>query len=176
SEPRTTIQIMVSSVVFMAGAQLADRRSANASSANGARTQKMKPMVIRMCVLLRPAYSISASEPTAPRMRIRRDPMRPNLRFPRLFALLFRRYRDRLLGPRSQRVRILQQVCGNLVVLHLVPLVAERQKWSHPTCLEIGPIGIVHLEVQRVIGEQREEQVTRVDPDAAEHAAGANPW
>src|SRR6185503_2704602 len=145
SEPRTTTQIRVCSVVFMAGAQLADRRSANASSANGARTQKMKPMVIRMCVLLRPAYSISASEPTAPIMRIRRDPMRPNLRLPGLFALLFRRYRDRFLRPRAQRIGILQEVRRHLVVLHLIALITKWEKRSHSAPLEIGAIGVVYL-------------------------------
>ena len=37
--------------------------------------------------------------------------------------------------------------------------------------LVVGAIAIVHLEIERILGDQREEQLVGVQADAAEHAA-----
>src|SRR5437879_8755350 len=88
-----------------------------------------------------------------------------------LLFLLFRRYRNGLFRPGPQSVRILEQILRHLVVLHgLAPFPVGLER-LHPQLLEVGSIGIVHLEIDRVVCNQREEQLAGVNPEAAEHGS-----
>src|SRR2546421_13118672 len=49
-------------------------------------------------------------------------------------------------------------------------------EWAHAARLEVGAIGLIHLQVERVIGDQGETAIARVDADTAEHAPGADTW
>src|SRR5207248_6764180 len=85
-------------------------------------------------------------------------------------ALLTPRHSDRLLSPRAQRLRVVEEVGGHLVILHDLPMLSVRSKWAHAARLEVGAIGVIHLQVERVIGDQGEKAIARVDADTAEHA------
>src|SRR3989449_675468 len=86
------------------------------------------------------------------------------------FSSLPPRHRNGLLSPRTQRVGILDEVLRHLVVLHGLTVLAIGPEWTHAACLEVASIGVVDLEVKCVVGDQGEEQVTRIDTDAPEHA------
>src|SRR5437588_4186608 len=94
----------------------------------------------------------------------------------RTLDLLAPRYRDRLLSPRAQRLRVVEEVGGHLVILHDLPMLSVRSDWAHVARLEVGASGVIHLQVERVIGDQGEKAIARVDADTAEHAAGADTW
>jgi len=87
--------------------------------------------------------------------------------------LLIGRNRDCLLGPGAEGLRILKEFGGHLVVLHDFAALAVGLERSHSQPLELWAIGIIHLEVQRVIGHECEEQLTGIDADSAEHTACA---
>src|SRR5436189_109393 len=59
---------------------------------------------------------------------------------------------------------------------HDLPMLGVRSKWAHAARLEVGAIGVIHLQVERVIGDQGEKAIARVDADTAEHAPGADTW
>src|SRR3989442_6158663 len=80
------------------------------------------------------------------------------------------RHGNGFLSPRAQRVGILHEVLRHLVVLHGLTVLAIGPAWTHAACLEVASIGVVDLEVKCVVGDQGEEQVTRIDTDAPEHA------
>src|SRR2546429_1299504 len=94
----------------------------------------------------------------------------------RTLDLLASRHRDRLLSPRAQRLRVVEEVGGHLVILHDLPMLSVRSEWAHVACLEVGAIGLIHLQVERVIGDQGEKAIARVVADTAEHAPGADTW
>jgi hypothetical protein len=50
-----------------------------------------------------------------------------------------------------------------------VNAIFERIERPHPQDLVVGAVGVVHLEVQAVLGQQGEEQLAAVEADAAEH-------
>src|SRR5438445_890706 len=75
----------------------------------------------------------------------------------RTIDLLTPRHNDRLLSPRAQRLRVVEEVGGHLVILHDLPMLAVRSEWAHAARLEVGAIGLVHLQVERVIGDQGEK-------------------
>jgi hypothetical protein len=87
----------------------------------------------------------------------------------RFAPLLFCGDGDRLFGP-WPGVGVVQQIGGHLVILHLVALVAIWEKRPHAERLKSGRLES-STEVEGVVGDEREEQVARVDPHAAEHAA-----
>src|SRR6266545_4196161 len=93
----------------------------------------------------------------------------------RAFGLLAARHSDRFLGPRAQRLGVLEEVVGDLVVLHDLAVRAVGPERAHAPRREIRPIGVIDLEVERVVSDESEEALARVDADAAEHAAGADP-
>src|SRR5437879_13674403 len=73
-----------------------------------------------------------------------------------LLFLLSRRYRNGLLRPGPQRVRIFEQILRHLVVLHgLAPFPVGLERLHHKL-LDVGSIGIVHFEIDRVVFIQRE--------------------
>src|SRR5437899_11187519 len=80
------------------------------------------------------------------------------------------RHRNGLLSPRTQRVGIIDEVLRHLVVLHGLTVLAIGPEWTHAACLEVASIGVVDLEVECVVGDQGEEEVSRIDTDAPEHA------
>jgi len=94
----------------------------------------------------------------------------------RTLDLLTPRHSDRLLSPRAQRLRVVEEVGGHLVILHDLPMLGVRSKWAHAARLEVGAIGVIHLQVERVIGDQGEKAIARVDADTAEHAPAADTW
>src|SRR5205823_1234280 len=53
---------------------------------------------------------------------------------------------------------------------------SRRAEWAHAARLEVGAIGLIHLQVERVIGDQGEKAIAGVDADTAEHAPGADTW
>src|SRR5437762_2772879 len=81
--------------------------------------------------------------------------------------LLAPRHRDRLLSPRAQRLRVVEEVGGHLVILHDLPMLSVRSEWAHVARLEVGAIGLIHLQVERVIGDQGEKAIAGVDADTA---------
>src|SRR5437660_3370726 len=85
------------------------------------------------------------------------------------------RHRNGLLSPRTQRVGILNEVLRHLVVLHGLTVLAIGPEWTHAACLEVASIGVVDLEVECVVGDQGEEEVSRIDTDAPEHAPSTDP-
>src|ERR1051325_249286 len=92
----------------------------------------------------------------------------------RTLGLLTPRHRDGLLRPRAQRLRVVEEVGGHLVILHDLPVLTVGSEWAHAARLEVGAIGLIHLQVERVIGDEGEEAIARVDADTAEHAPGAD--
>jgi hypothetical protein len=48
-------------------------------------------------------------------------------------------------------------------------------KRAHAPRLEGGPVGVIHLEIDGIVVDEREEEVFAIDADAAEHRAGADP-
>src|SRR5438093_6260204 len=87
-------------------------------------------------------------------------------------ALLTPRHSDRLLSPRAQRLRVVEEVGGHLVILHDLPMLGVRPEWAHPPRLEVGTIRLIHLQVERVIVDQGEKPIARVDADTPEHPPG----
>src|SRR2546427_8754475 len=59
-----------------------------------------------------------------------RRPPRSTL-FP--YTTLFRspRHSDRLLSPRAQRLRVVEEVDGHLVILHDLPMLGVWSEWAH---------------------------------------------
>src|SRR5438105_736582 len=53
-------------------------------------------------------------------------------------------------------------------------MLGVRSEWPHAARLEVGAIGLIHLQVEHIIGDQGEKAIARVDADAAEHAPGAD--
>jgi hypothetical protein len=81
---------------------------------------------------------------------------------------------DRVFHPPPQRLDILEDLCGEFVVLHyLAPLTIGTKGLQSPGG-EAGPSGVIHFEIQSVIGHEREEEITRINTDSTEHAAAAN--
>src|SRR5438874_11207135 len=70
----------------------------------------------------------------------------------RTLDLLAPRHRDRLLSPRAQRLRVVEEVGGHLVILHDLPMLSVRAGWAHVARLEGGVIGLIHLQVEGAIG------------------------
>jgi hypothetical protein len=81
------------------------------------------------------------------------------------------RDRDRLRGPRQQRVAVLENRRRHAVVLVLAfaARAVGRLKAARARLLPDAARRIVALEVERVAGDQREELIAGVEPDAAEH-------
>src|SRR5207237_10595115 len=77
---------------------------------------------------------------------------------------------------RRQRWRVVEEGGGGLVRLHGLPVPGVRWEWAHAARLEVAAIGLIHLQVERVIGDQGEKAFARVDADAAEHAPSADTW
>src|SRR5258705_10601134 len=75
--------------------------------------------------------------------------------------------------PRSGGLRDPQEFGGHLVVLHDFAAFPVGLKRSHSQSLELRAIGIIHLEVQRIIGNECEKQLAGIDADSAEHRARA---
>src|SRR6267143_905530 len=80
------------------------------------------------------------------------------------------RNRDCLVRPGAEGFWILEEFGGHLVVLHdfaALPVGLER---SHSQPLELWAIGIIHLEEERIIGNECKKQLAGVDADSTEHA------
>ena len=73
-------------------------------------------------------------------------------------------------------LKILQHIGRHLVVLHDLTILAVRTERPHAATLEIWPIRIIDLEVENIIGDQRNEERAGVDADAAEHGSTAHGW
>jgi hypothetical protein len=71
-----------------------------------------------------------------------------------------------------QRVGVFQQVVRHSVILHHFTIFSVRPKGAHAFPLEVGPVGVVYLEVEGIVGDEGEEEIAAIDPNAAEHAAG----
>src|SRR5947208_774025 len=69
----------------------------------------------------------------------------------RTLDLLAPRHSDRLLSPRAQRLRVVEEVGRHLVIPHDVPMLAVRSEWAHAARDEVGAIRLIHLEVEGVI-------------------------
>jgi hypothetical protein len=54
------------------------------------------------------------------------------------------------------------------------PVSPIRPEGAQAARLKGRSVGVVHLEIESVVGDQGEEDVAGVDADAAEHAAVAN--
>src|SRR5438067_8158485 len=80
--------------------------------------------------------------------------------------LLAPRHRDRLFSPRAQRLRVVEEVGGHLVILHDLPMLGVRAEWAHAARLEVGAIGLIHLQVERVIGDQGDKAIAGVGAQA----------
>src|SRR5262245_1070972 len=76
--------------------------------------------------------------------------------------------------PGLERFRILEHILRNGVVLHDFTFHSHWPKRFHLSGNEVRTIGVVHLEIDRVIGNQREEQLAAVDPYATEHGSTAD--
>jgi hypothetical protein len=78
-----------------------------------------------------------------------------------------------LLRPRNQRVAILEDRGGHAEVLHRAaarPAVGIRLERPRARSLAHTTCRFVALQVQHIAREQREEQITGIEPDVAEHA------
>src|SRR5437016_13423987 len=87
-------------------------------------------------------------------------------------ALLTPRHRDRLFSPRAQRLRVVEEVGGHLVILHDLPTLGVRSEWAHAARLEVGAIGLIHYQVERVISEQGEKVTACVNSGTDDQAPG----
>jgi len=70
---------------------------------------------------------------------------------------------------------VVQHLGRQFVVRHRGALVRIRFERRHARGLVRGPIGLVHLQIQHVVRDEREEHAVQVQPDAAEHAPRRNP-
>ena len=91
-------------------------------------------------------------------------------------SLVLARDCDSLLSPRTQGLWILEEILRDLIVLHCSAGVAEGTKWSHSARFELWTRRLISLEVNRVIRNQSEEHLARVEPYAAKHGPRADPW
>lgn len=76
-----------------------------------------------------------------------------------------------LQDPWAQFVGALQTIGGKFVVAHCAPCLTEGPKRLHPKPLEIRTIGLIHLQVNAVFGNQAENDTFGVDARAPEHGA-----
>jgi hypothetical protein len=83
---------------------------------------------------------------------------------------------DSLLSPGPQGLWILEEILRELIVLHRSPGVAEGTKWSHSSRFELWPRRVIDLEIKRVIRNQSEEYLARIEPNAAKHGPRADSW
>jgi len=74
------------------------------------------------------------------------------------------------LRPRDELVTIFQNCGRHAVVLHgAATAIRIRPERCRPGCFELAARRHVCLQVQHIVGYQREEQIARVEPDTAEH-------
>src|SRR5687767_7883466 len=85
-------------------------------------------------------------------------------------------YADGIGDPWPQLLGILEHVHRHLVVLHDLASRAAGTERAQPARLERGARRVVHLEVERIVVDEGEEEVAGVDPDAAEHALRPQAW
>src|SRR5260370_1147634 len=78
--------------------------------------------------------------------------------------------RSDILDQSRPGVKLARRVCQGRAA------VAVGSERDHAACFEVRSIGLVDLEVESIVGDQGEEQLARVDTDAAEHAPGADTW
>src|SRR5438046_1891520 len=77
---------------------------------------------------------------------------------PRPLEFLAPRHSDGLLGPWTQRLGVLEELVGDLVILHDLAMLAIRPERPHAARFEVRAIGVIDLEVERVIGDQGEKE------------------
>jgi hypothetical protein len=84
------------------------------------------------------------------------------------------RHRNRLLGPRTELFRIIQELGRHLVILHDLAIGTIWSKRPHASTLKVRSIRVVHLEIENILGDKSKEDGTGVDADATEHASCAD--
>src|SRR5436190_4760337 len=77
---------------------------------------------------------------------------------------------DGAVGPRSQRLRVLEEILGQLVILHRRAALAERLERVQASAFEVRTRGVVHFQVEHIVVDEGEEQLVGVEAHAPEHA------
>src|SRR5512146_2473281 len=93
---------------------------------------------------------------------------------PRADGLLAAGDREGAIHPEPERFRVLEQVLRHGVVLHDLSVGPHRAERAHSPRLEVRPVGLVDLEVDRIVVDEREEELAAVDPHAAEHGSASH--
>src|SRR2546427_5817379 len=76
---------------------------------------------------------------------------------------------DRLFDPGAEGRAVLEDVGGELVVLHHVGIAAVGTERPRPDSLELRAGRVVHLEIEGVVIDQAEEEPMAVETHPAEH-------
>src|SRR4051812_29139518 len=74
------------------------------------------------------------------------------------------------LDPLAQSFSVFQDFRRDAVVLHYLAVGTVRPKRFHAAALEVGTSAVVYLEIERIIVDEREEQIATVDAKPTEHA------
>src|SRR3954447_14109476 len=73
------------------------------------------------------------------------------------------------LDPLVQSFSVFQDLLRDAVVLHHLALGSGRPERFHASAFEFRTSAVVYLEIERVIVNEREEQIAAVNPNPTEH-------